>query len=70
LVSVQPCAARVQTDSLSVDERLAAASRSIIDGHVKDGFDGLELLLVPQNYIRIPETVLIHCETLKPFAIL
>lgn len=44
-VSVQACTAEAQTDSPSVDTQLAAANRSIIDGHVKDGLSRLELLL-------------------------
>jgi CHAT domain-containing protein len=44
-VSVQVCTAHAQTDSASVDEQLAVANRSIIDGHVKDGVNRLELLL-------------------------
>jgi hypothetical protein len=42
---VQVCTAHAQTDSASVDEQLAVANRSIIDGHVKDGVNRLELLL-------------------------
>ena len=41
--------ARAQSDLVSVDDRLTAASRLIIDGHVKDGFAGLELLLGQLN---------------------
>src|SRR5271169_2821964 len=44
--------ARAQFDFISVDERLASASRSIIDGHVKDGFDRLESLLGQLDPVR------------------
>ena len=37
--------ARAQAAAISVDEHLTAASRSIIDGHVKDGLEGLKTLL-------------------------
>jgi hypothetical protein len=45
LLLAQSVPARAQSDLVSVDDRLTAASRLIIDGHVKDGFAGLELLL-------------------------
>jgi hypothetical protein len=45
LVALLVTAARADTDSTHIQEGLTAASRTVIEGHVKDGLDRLESML-------------------------